>query len=291
MELELFDVKQVAAAIAVSINVAPRQVERTIQLLDDGNTLPFIARYRKEITEGLDEIQLRAIEDALAKARELADRKKTVLKTIDEQGLLTPELKLSILNCDDKQLLEDIYLPYKPKRKTRATAARERGLQPLADLLLNQRDLSEATDKILQRFVKPDKDVATAEAALAGACDIVAETWAENTELRQWMHERAQRGRFVSAVKRGKKEGGEKFESYFEHEERVDRIPSHRFLAMKRGEAEGFLRLAVDPDEEYVVPRLVQRLIRNPQFAFASALKTTVEDCTSDCCNPLPSQP
>ncbi len=279
MELELFDVKQVAAAIAVSINVAPRQVERTIQLLDDGNTLPFIARYRKEITEGLDEIQLRAIEDALAKARELADRKKTVLKTIDEQGLLTPELKLSILNCDDKQLLEDIYLPYKPKRKTRATAARERGLQPLADLLLNQRDLSEATDKILQRFVKPDKDVATAEAALAGACDIVAETWAENTELRQWMHERAQRGRFVSAVKRGKKEGGEKFESYFEHEERVDRIPSHRFLAMKRGEAEGFLRLAVDPDEEYVVPRLVQRLIRNPQFAFASALKTTVEDC------------
>jgi len=279
VELELFDVKQVAAAIAVSINVAPRQVERTIQLLDDGNTLPFIARYRKEITEGLDEIQLRAIEDALAKARELADRKKTVLKTIDEQGLLTPELKLSILNCDDKQLLEDIYLPYKPKRKTRATAARERGLQPLADLLLNQRDLSEATDKILQRFVKPDKDVATAEAALAGACDIVAETWAENTELRQWMHERAQRGRFVSAVKRGKKEGGEKFESYFEHEERVDRIPSHRFLAMKRGEAEGFLRLAVDPDEEYVVPRLVQRLIRNPQFAFASALKTTVEDC------------
>ena len=256
MELEIFDIKSVAAAIAESLSVSQRQVERTIQLLDDGNTLPFIARYRKEVTEGLDEIQLRAIEDLLAKARELADRKKTVLKTIDEQGQLTADLKKRILDCNDKQLLEDIYLPFKPKRKTRATAARERGLQPLADILLNQRDVNESVESLLQHFVKPDKDVASTDDALAGACDIVAETWAENVELRQWMNERAQRGRFVSAVKRGKKEDGSKFETYFEHDERVDRMPSHRFLAMKRGEAEGFLRLTVDPDEEYVMPRL-----------------------------------
>ena len=279
MELEIFDIKSVAAAIAESLSVSQRQVERTIQLLDDGNTLPFIARYRKEVTEGLDEIQLRAIEDLLAKARELADRKKTVLKTIDEQGQLTADLKKRILDCNEKQLLEDIYLPFKPKRKTRATAARERGLQPLADILLNQRDVNESVESLLQRFVKPDKDVTSTDDALAGACDIVAETWAENVELRQWMNERAQRGRFVSAVKRGKKEDGSKFETYFEHDERVDRMPSHRFLAMKRGEAEGFLRLTVDPDEEYVMPRLEQRLIRNQNFAFANVLKNTVEDC------------
>ena len=279
MDASYFDVVQVAAAIAAVLGVKPRQVERTIQLLDDGNTLPFIARYRKEVTEGLDEIQLRVIEDSLAKARELADRRKTVLKTIEEQGLLTPELKSRILNCDDRQLLEDIYLPYKPKRKTRATAARERGLQPLADILLKQRHQNEPATTILQRFVNPAKDVETADAALAGACDIVAETWSEDVELRQWMTERAQRGQFVSSVKRGKKEDGSKFESYFEHNERVDRMPSHRFLAMKRGEAEGFLRLSIDPDEEYVMPRLEQRLIRNPDFAFAEALKNTVADC------------
>ena len=279
MDASYFDVVQVAAAIAAVLGVKPRQVERTIQLLDDGNTLPFIARYRKEVTEGLDEIQLRVIEDSLAKARELADRRKTVLKTIEEQGLLTPELKSRIMNCDDRQLLEDIYLPYKPKRKTRATAARERGLQPLADILLKQRHQNEPATTILQRFVNPAKDVETADAALAGACDIVAETWSEDVELRQWMTERAQRGQFVSSVKRGKKEDGSKFESYFEHNERVYRMPSHRFLAMKRGEAEGFLRLSIDPDEEYVMPRLEQRLIRNPDFAFAEALKNTVADC------------
>ncbi len=279
MDASYFDVVQVAAAIAAVLGVKPRQVERTIQLLDDGNTLPFIARYRKEVTEGLDEIQLRVIEDSLAKARELADRRKTVLKTIEEQGLLTPELKSRILNCDDRQLLEDIYLPYKPKRKTRATAARERGLQPLADILLKQRNQNEPATTILQRFVNPAKDVETADAALAGACDIVAETWSEDVELRQWMTERAQRWQFGSSVKRGKKEDGSKFESYFEHNERVDRMPSHRFLAMKRGEAEGFLRLSIDPDEEYVMPRLEQRLIRNPDFAFAEALKNTVADC------------
>lgn len=275
----MFDLNKVAAAIAHNLSISARQVEQTIKLLDEGNTLPFIARYRKEATQGLDETQLRAIEDAVGKARELADRKKTILKTIAEQGLLTDALKAKIVDCEDKQLLEDIYLPFKPKRKTRATAARERGLQPLADILLQQRRLSGSADAVVQKFVSAEKDVASIKDALAGACDIVAETWAEDPELRQWMTERTQKGQVVCSVKRGKKADGEKFESYFDHTERVDRMPSHRFLAMKRGEAEGVLKVSLLADEEYVKPKLEHRLIRNPDFEFADVLRSTVDDC------------
>lgn len=275
----MFDVTKVAAAIACELKVSPKQVEQTIKLLEDGNTLPFIARYRKEATQGLDETQLRAIEDALQQAKDLASRKLTILKTIDEQGLLTNALRQKIETCEDKQLLEDIYLPYKPKRKTRATAARERGLQPLADLFLKQRPINGSPDALVAKFVSAENDVESAQAAIAGACDIVAETWADDPDLRQWMTERTQRGRVVSTVKRGKKEDGEKFETYFDHNERVDRMPSHRFLAMKRGEAEGVLRVNVMPDEEYVMPKLEARLIRNPNFEFAQVLKDTVQDC------------
>ncbi|HIF00774.1 MAG TPA: RNA-binding transcriptional accessory protein, partial [Fuerstia sp.] len=130
------------------------------ELLSDGNTVPFIARYRKEVTRGLDETALRFIEDAVAKARELATRKRTVLKTIDEQGLLTAQLRDAILKCDDRQKLEELYSPFKPKRRTRAAAAREKGLQPLADILLRQQQLREPADQLLRRFVNPDLDVA-----------------------------------------------------------------------------------------------------------------------------------
>ncbi|APZ91408.1 Tex family protein [Fuerstiella marisgermanici] len=276
---ELFDLSKIVAAIAAELNVSVEQVHSAVQLLEDGNTLPFIARYRKEATRGLDELQLRKIQDALAKAHELADRRKTILKTIEESGQLTPALKQQILDCDDKQRLEDIYLPFKPKRKTRASAAREKGLQPLADLLLAQRRLNEPVGQLLQRFVSADKGVTNADEALAGACDIVAEVWSEKPDLRQWMHERAARGRMTSTVKRGKKEAGGSFETYFDHNERIDRMPSHRFLAMKRGESEGVLRLAIELDEDYVLPRLQSRLIQNTNFEFADALQNTVVDC------------
>lgn len=276
---EVFDESNAAKTIAQQLDVSVRRVEAAIQLLNDGNTIPFIARYRKEATGELDEKQLRAIEDALNKARELFDRRKTILKSIDEQGLLTAELKQRILACDNRQVLEDLYLPFKPKRKTRGSVAREKGLQPLADLLLQQRPLKEAANQLLQKFVSEEKDVADVQAALQGACDIVAETWAEDTDLRQWVYERAQQGRIKSVVKRGKKGDGERFESYFDHDERVDRMPSHRFLAMKRGEAEGILRVEIAPDEEYVLPRLERRLVQNPQFEFAEQLKTTAVDC------------
>ena len=237
-------------------------------------------RYRKEATGGLDETALRKIEDALAKAHELARRKATILHTIDEQGLLTPELRQQIEQCQDKQVLEDLYLPFKPKRRTRATAARERGLQPLADLLRQQRTLGRPRSEILRPFVNPEKDVPDEQAALQGACDIVAEQWSEEVETRRWLSEQAHGfGRIHSQVKRGKKEDAAKFEMYFDHQEPVKRVPSHRLLAMQRGEADGLLRVSVELDDDYVLGNLKPRLVHNRQFEFHAELLATVEDC------------
>ncbi|MHB8970112.1 MAG: Tex-like N-terminal domain-containing protein [Pirellulaceae bacterium] len=275
-----FDLEQVVRSIAVAAGVAERQVRTAIELLEDGNTLPFIARYRKEATGGLDETALRVIEDALAKAHELARRKDTILRTIDQQGLLTPELRQQIEQCQDKQLLEDLYLPFKPKRRTRAATARERGLQPLADLLLQQRVLGRPRSEVLRPFVNPENDVPDEQAALQGACDIVAEQWSEDVQTRRWLAEQARgSGRICSQVKRGKQEEAAKFEMYFEHQEPVKRVPSHRLLAMQRGEADGLLRVSVELDDDYVLRQLKPRLAPNHQFEFHQELLATAEDC------------
>ena len=277
---ECFDLEQAVKSIAAATGVAERQVRTAIELLEDGNTLPFIARYRKEATGGLDETALRLIEDALAKAHELAKRKTTILRTIDEQGLLTPELRQQIEQCHDKQVLEDLYLPFKPKRRTRAGTARERGLQPLADLLLMQKQLGRSRSEVLRPFVNPDNDVPDEQAALQGACDIVAEKWSEDIQTRRWLSEQASGfGRVRSQVKRGKKEEAAKFEMYFDHHEPVKRIPSHRLLAMKRGEADGLLRVGVELDDDYVLRKLKPRLAHNRQFEFHRELLQTAEDC------------
>ncbi|HUG68797.1 MAG TPA: Tex family protein [Pirellulaceae bacterium] len=277
---ECFDLEHVTQQISSLLGVNPLQVRAAIDLLDAGNTLPFIARYRKEATKGLDELALRVIEDALAKARELAQRKGTILKTIHEQGLLTVELRKRIDDCIDKKTLEDIYLPYKPKRRTKATIARERGLQPLADLLLAQQSLNRSRSDVLQHYVSPENEVPDEASALQGACDIVAEVWSEDAATRGWLAEQAAGfGRVVSTVKRGKKEEGTKFEMYFEHGEPVKRIPSHRFLAMKRGEAEGVLRVGLELDDEFTLRKLKQRLVHNSRFEFHHELLATVDDC------------
>ena len=279
-EFDSFDLERVVAAIAKSIGVPVRQVLSAVELLEDGNTLPFIARYRKEATGGLDETALRAIEDALAKAHELASRKETILRTIQQQGLLTPALRAQIDQCDDKQRLEDLYLPFKPKRRSRAAAARERGLQPLADLFLEQRTLIRPRSEVLRPFVNPEKDVPDEQAAIQGASDIVAEHWSEQLETRQWLSVQAKGfGRIHSRVKRGKKEDAAKFEMYFDHHEPVKRVPSHRFLAMKRGEADGLLRVSLELDDEYTLRKLKGSLLKNHQFEFANELNATVEDC------------
>lgn len=280
MEAKPFDLDFAIGHIAKTLNVSPAQVRATIELLDAGSTIPFIARYRKEATGSLNELVLRAIEDAIGLARELADRKATILKTIDGQGLLTPELLRQIETCQDKQTLEDLYLPFKPKRRTRATIARERGLEPLADLLLKQNQLGKSRSEILRPFVNTELEVPDEAAALQGACDIVAETWSEEAATRSWLVQQAyEHGQIVSQLKRGKKEEAAKFEMYFDYREPIKRIPSHRLLAMKRGEAEGLLRLDLQMDAEYIVGRMSERFLRNPRFEFFAELRNTVADC------------
>lgn len=264
---------------AADLNLSVGQVEGTVRLLNEGNTIPFIARYRKEVTKGLDERQLRAIEDMLARAKDLAARKNTILKTISEQGKLDATLRALIEMCTDPRKLEDIYLPYKPKKRTRAAIARERGLQPLADILFNQQRLTSGRAELLRKFISADKDVADEKAAIQGACDIVAEQWAENATNRQWMVEKAQSGEIVCAAKKGKKEEGSKFENYFDCREKISRMPAHRFLAMQRGEAEGVLRVSMAMDDDNNQRHLKNRLITNPQFEFKAELEAAIEDC------------
>ncbi len=277
---DLFRLDETLARIAGELSVAVDQVRAAVELLDAGNTLPFIARYRKEATKGLDEVALRYIEDALAKARELAKRKATILKSIEQQGLLTEELRRRIEVCQDKSALEDLYLPYKPKQRTRATIARERGLEPLAEILLRQRTLQQPRAVVLRPYVCPEKDVPDETAALQGACDIVAERWAEQPETRGWLVKQAfELGHVASQVKRGKKNADSKFEMYFDHREPVKRVPSHRLLAMLRGEADGVLRVSVKLDDEQTLRVLSSRLIHNPRFEFHGELLRTAEDC------------
>ena len=274
------ELRAMAKQIAISLSISERQVHATIELLDAGNTIPFIARYRKEATQGLDEMALRAIEDALEKARELAARKKTVLKTIDEQGRLTDVLRKQILACTDLQTLEAIYLPFKPKRRTRATTARERGLQPLADLLLSQKVIGQPKQDVLKQYVNLELEVPDPASALQGALDIVAEFWADQANTRTWLAKEAKtRGRVTSQVKRGKKEEASKFEMYFEFGEPAAKIPSHRLLAMLRGETEGMLRIGIEVDNVQTVAQLKQQLVTNRQFEFHNDLLTAVEDC------------
>jgi len=251
-----------------------------VELLNAGNTIPFIARYRKEATQGLDEIALRAIEDALERTNALSARKTTVLKTISEQGLLTDALRSQIEKCRDLRTLETIYLPYKPKRRTRATIARERGLQPLADLLLRQEKLEQSKQAALEAYVDPATDVPDIETALQGALDIIAEQWSEDAKTRTWMVEQAMSyGKICSKVKRAKKSEAAKFELYIDHQELVRKIPSHRLLAMLRGASEGILRVSLQLEESRELSILLRRLVHNRQFEFYNDLIVTAEDC------------
>jgi protein Tex len=239
----------IAQRIAQELSVRVTQVDAAIALLDDKATVPFIARYRKEATGGLDDTQLRTLEERLTYLRELEERRAAVLKSIGEQGKLTPELARSINEADTKARLEDLYLPFKPKRRTKAQIAREAGLEPLALRLLQNPTLVPEVEAA--RFVDPEKGVADAAAALEGARWILMETFTEDAELvgglRQLLWDR---GEWKSAVVPGKEDEGVKFSDYFDSSEAVRNMPSHRILALLRGRKEGFLRLAVVlPDE------------------------------------------
>ncbi|MET0807274.1 MAG: Tex family protein [Pseudoxanthomonas sp.] len=241
--------QQIARTIAEEIGAQTAQALAAIALLDEGASVPFIARYRKEVTGGLDDIQLRNLETRLTYLRELEDRRATVLASIEEQGKLTDALRADIEAADSKARLEDLYLPYKPKRRTRAQIAREAGLEPLADGLLA--DPSQVPELFAADFVDADKGIADSKAALDGARAILMERWGEDPalvgELRTWLGEV---GVIRARVAEGKQEAGAKYRDYFEHSELLSRIPSHRLLALFRARKEEVLYLDLDPGKD-----------------------------------------
>jgi len=239
----------IAARIAQELNVHPNQVLAAVALLDDGATVPFVARYRKEATGGLDDTQLRHLEERLGYLRELEERREAVLASVREQGKLTVELEADLRSADTKQRLEDLYLPYKPKRRSKAQIAREAGLQPLADLLLA--DPTRNPEAEAAAYVDADKGVADVKAALDGARQILMEQFAEDAALLEKLRAYLQdRGRVVSRLVEGKENEGQKFRDWFEFDEAWRDMPSHRALALFRGRNEGVLGLAIKLPEE-----------------------------------------
>ncbi|GAA5128957.1 Tex family protein [Haloechinothrix salitolerans] len=234
--------------IADELGVTPRQVSAAVELLDNGSTVPFIARYRKEATGALDDTQLRTLEERLRYLREMEERRQTILDSIREQGKLDDELEATIRAADSKARLEDIYLPYKPKRRTKAQIAREAGLEPLADTLLT--DPSQDPETTAQSYVDAERGVADTKAALDGARAILVERFAEDADLIGELRERMwQRGHLASKVREGKEQEGAKFSDYFDFSEPYTKLPSHRILALFRGEKEEILDLTMTPDE------------------------------------------
>lgn len=247
--------------ISQRVNIPLRQVKNTVELLEEGATIPFISRYRKEHTGSLDEVKITEIRDELNKLKDLKKRQEYILKTIDEQDLLTPELRRKIEECLDPVLLEDIYLPYKPKRKTRATMARDKGLEPLAKILMAQQEMQVL--KAATRFL--NEDVKDEEEALQGARDIIAEWVNENQRSRKTVRYHFERSaKIYSKVVKAKEEEAEKYRDYFEFSEALKKCPGHRILAMRRGEQEGFLKLSVEPDAPGVMSDLEDQWVKNP---------------------------
>lgn len=252
---------QFTSRIAQQLQLSERSVGNTIELLNDGATIPFIARYRKERTGSLDEVQIAQIGELYQKFQELQKRKETILKTIEEQGKLTPELNQRIEETWESSVLEDIYLPYRPKRRTKAQVAREHGLEPLAKTLLMQRESD--IDKVAQRYV--NADVPSVEDALQGAKDIIAEMVSEDERSRHQLRGAFRRQAVITSkvVKaKAEEEGAAKFSDYFDWSEPLKRCSSHRLLAMRRGEAEGFLRVSISPNEDEGIENLKSHYVR-----------------------------
>ena len=275
---------QFTKLIAAQLNLREQAVENTLALLEEGCTIPFISRYRKEKTGNMDEVNIEAIAQANDKFKEMAKRKETILKTIDEQGKLTDELKKRIENCWDATELEDIYLPFKPKRRTRAQVAREAGLEPLAQLILLQRDNNPM--QTAKKFVgEKVKDV---EAAIQGAKDIIAETVSENEFTRNSVRQRYKHGAIITSkviAKKKDEEEAQRFSDYFDFSEPLKKCSSHRLLAMRRGEAAGFLRVSISCDEEEATDRLKQRYVRGNGEA-SKMVAEAVDDAFKRLVNP-----
>jgi uncharacterized protein len=258
-------------------DVRPNQVARSIELFDADNTVPFVARYRKEMTGGLDELQLRTILERLTYLRNLEARKETVLASIEEQGKLTDNLRVQIAAAATLQEVEDLYLPYKPKRRTRATIARERGLEPLAEQILAQSTAGGSVGQIAAGFI--NDDVPTADDALAGARDIIAERVAENATVRASVRDRTRREAWlVTSLADESKDPRAIFKDYYDFREPLSKVPPHRLLAINRGEREGVLKVKLDNPDDDLVNRIQKMVIKNPHSVFTDHLRAAVAD-------------
>lgn len=262
--------------IADELKIDAKQVTATVKLLDEGGTVPFISRYRKEMTGSLDEVQIIAIKTEIERLRQLEQRRESILKSIDGQGKLTEDLKEKLLEADTLSKLEDLYLPFKPKRRTKATVAREKGLEPLAQLILEQK----ANDIFASalEYVNKEKEVENPEDALQGARDIIAEIVSEDALAREGVRQLFKQSAIIkSRVIKGKEEEGEKYEDYFEWEEKLASCPSHRMLAMRRGEKEDFLILDISIDEESAHDLLKKQFIKS-RGECAEQIQMAIED-------------
>ena len=262
--------------ISSSLQLSEKQVRNAVQLLNDGATIPFISRYRKEMTDGMDEVQLSDLKEQYDKLCELAKRKETVLKTIKEQDKLTPELENRINNCWNANELEDIYLPYKPKRRTRAEIAREHGLEPLAKMLMKQQ--ANDVEELALKFIT--EEVPNVVEALKGARDIIAEWVNENETARNSVRNIfARHAVITSKVVKGKEEEGQKYRDYFDMSEKLSRCSSHRLLAMRRGETEGFLRVGIGVEDEQCFERLERLFVKGETEASQQVGKAVEDAC------------
>jgi uncharacterized protein len=264
--------------VAEELGIKVKQVTDTIELLDEGATVPFISRYRKEVTGSLDEVQVATIRDRIQQLRDLEKRKEAILKSIQEQGKLTPELEKKILAAETMSLLEDLYLPYKPKRRTKATIAREKGLEPLANKIFEQASFDLEAEA--SQYIDSEKEVNSIEEALQGARDIIAEWINENVELRKKMRDLfIKEGQFVSKVIPGKEEEAIKYKDYFDWTEPVKSAPSHRVLAMRRGEKELFLMLDTCPEEIFAIALMEKEILQNAANSSVEQVRIAIKDC------------
>jgi uncharacterized protein len=272
--------------ITSSLNISMHSLVAVIGLLDEGGTVPFIARYRKEATGNLDEVQIRAIEEKLAYFRDLLSRRTTILATIQEQGKLTDELKAKIEATFDRAELEDLYLPFRPKRRTKATIARDKGLEPLADYLWNQQTMGQSLNDLAATFVSEEREVATLDEALEGARHIVAERVSESAEMRKLTrHLMFEEGVIQSRRSIDSVDEQEKFKMYYEYHEPVKTIPSHRMLAIRRGEAESILYFLIELEPLRATSLLRSRILR-VDGDWTPQLELAIDDCWKRLLNP-----
>ena len=270
-------ISDIPAAIAGELSIRPQQVESVITLLDDGNTIPFIARYRKEATGSLEDEMLRQVETRLTYLRSLVKRQEEICARIEEQGKLTDELRAAIEAAEKLQTLEDLYRPYKQKKRTRASIARERGLEGLANAMLLQRETGGTPEDIAASFVDAEKDVATAADALAGARDILAETIMDEAELRRLMREKFWKSAVLETTLDADAEEAQVFQMYDGYTEPVRTLPSHRILAVNRGEKKGCLSVRIAVDHEAHVDWIYKRIYQRPSI-FEDELRASIED-------------